>query len=83
MIVSANRQVSTSTPAQVEIYESDGPDSGNVVKGVFTPTVTRGERMIVTGINLLVPEGVWLNARTDDTIVYITVMYYRVPQESV
>lgn len=83
IIVSANKQVSNTTPADVRLYESDGIDSTTVIKGIVAPQLTGSSNVDYIGLNMLVPEGRWINATTDDATILLTIMYYRVPQEFV
>ena len=83
IIVSADKSVSNTTPADVRIYESDGIDSTTVIKGIVAPQLTGSSNQSYIGLNLLVPEGLWINATTTDASILITIMYYRVPQEFV
>ena len=48
---------------------------------VVEPQLLRGNNYILTGLNWFVPEGFWLNAKTDDAGVLITIAAYRVPIE--
>ena len=83
IIVSANKDVSATTPATVRIFQSDEADSINIIKGIIAPQLTRSSNVDYTGLNMFVPEGRWINATTDDATVLVTIMYYRVPREFV
>jgi len=83
IISSANKDVSTTTPANILIYEADAPDVLNVGNLILNPQLTRGENLPLTGLNLIIPEGKWVNASTDDDVITLTIMFYRVPVEVV
>ncbi len=83
IIASADRNVSVTDPAEVEIYESDEVDSLTVVETIVSPRLLRGDSLPLTGLNLLVDEGRWVNAKTNDNNILITIMFYRVPVEQV
>lgn len=83
IIVSADKSVSVTDPAEVEIYEADAPDTIAIAQGIVSPRVLRGNGLELTGLNLLVPEGKWVNAKTNDNNILITIMFYRVPVEDV
>ena len=83
IIVFADKSVSATAPANIQVYQSDEVDSLNVVAGIVTPQLTRGQSSELIGLNLKIPDGRWVNAVTDDNEVLITIMYYRVPQEFV
>ena len=81
IIVSANKNVSATDPANIEIYEADGADELTAAPSIVRPQLSRSSNVSYIGLNLLVPEGKWVNAKTDDSSVLVTIMYYRVPVE--
>lgn len=83
IIVSTGQLISPTDPAEIEIYEADAIDSLDLLQGIVSPRLVRGGSLTLTGLNLLVPEGRWVNAKTDDTSIFITIMFYRVPVEDV
>jgi hypothetical protein len=83
IIVSADKGVSPTDPAEIEIYQADSADSIIELPSVVSPRLSRGEDLTLTGLNWLVPEGKWINAKTNDANVLITIASYRVPVEKV
>ena len=83
ILVFADKSVSQTEPADVDIYESDGIDSLEIIEDIVRPQVIRSGDVTLTGLNLLVPEGRWVNAVTTDANIRLTIMFYRVPQELV
>ena len=83
IIASANKSVSNTTPANVQIYQSDEVDSLVIVNGIVAPQLVGSANVDYIGLNMLVPEGRWVNATTDDATVLVTIMFYRVPVEFV
>jgi len=83
IIVSADKSVSPSTPANIQIYGADAIDSLTVSIGAISPQLVSAANVSFIGLNLLVPEGKFVNAKTDDTNINLTVMFYRVPAENV
>lgn len=83
IIVSTGQLVSPTDPAEIEIYEADADDSLDILQGIVSPRLVRAGSLVLTGLNLLVPEGRWVNAKTDDASIFITIMFYRVPVEDV
>ena len=81
IFVSADNGVSNTTPAEIEIYTADSPDSIVVIDSILQPRLTRGRNVPMTGLNLLIGEGVWVNAKTNDNDILLTIMFYRVPVE--
>lgn len=79
IIVSADKSVSNTTPANIEIYQAASADTTTVDAAIVSPQLLRGGDATITGLNLLVPDGKWVNAKTDDNNVLVTIMFYRVP----
>jgi hypothetical protein len=78
VIASANNTVSNTAPADIIIYESDAANSLTELAVIVRPQLTRAGNFILTGLNLLTPNGVWINAKTSDNSVLVTLMFYRV-----
>lgn len=83
IIVSADKDVSSVDPAEIEVYQADEASALDILQGIVSPRLTRGGDLVLTGLNLLVPEGRWINAKTNDNNILITIMFYRVPVEDV
>jgi len=83
IFVSADNSVSNVTPAEVEIYTANAADSITVIDSILQPRLIRSSNVPLTGLNLLVGEGVWVNGKTNDNTILLTVMFYRVPAEDV
>jgi hypothetical protein len=83
IIVSADKSVSATDPAEIEIYEANAPDTLVAEATIVSPRLLRGRDLTLIGMNLLVPEGFWVNAKTNDNNVLVTIMFYRVPVENV
>ncbi len=79
IVVSADRNVSANTPADVEIYEADSVDSLVPSDSIIRTQLLRATNIALTGLNLIVGEGKWLNAKTDDAGILLTIMFYKVP----
>jgi len=77
IIASADNSVSNTSPADIEIYEAEGPETASVFKSIVRPQLTRGQSMVLTGLNMMVPGGLWVNAKTSDNNVLVTIMFYR------
>lgn len=83
IIASGNKDISPTDPANVEIYQADAVDELTANPTILKPKLGRGENLPLIGMNVLVPEGKWVNAKTDDNIVALTIMFYRVPAENI
>jgi hypothetical protein len=83
IIASADNAVSNVVPAEVEIYEATSATTTTIDRGIVSPRIVRGSNFTLVGLNMLVPEGKWVNAKTNDNNVLVTIMFYRVPAENV
>ena len=79
IIVSAGKTVSNTTPADVEIYQAEAIDTITVLEEILEPQLVGAANIALTGLNMKIPAGVWVNATTDDATILLTMMYYRVP----
>lgn len=80
MILYANKNVGT-TDASVCVFESDGANSDNQVTVIFEVEIPKQTNITLTGLNIIVSEGVWVNAVTDDNIVFVNIGGYYVDAE--
>ena len=83
IIVFADKGVSQTDPAEIDIYQADAPDTLTISKAILKPKLLRGGAFSAVGLNMIVPEGKWINAKTNDNIISVTIVYYRVPVEDV
>ena len=79
IILSSNKDVSNTDPAEVDIFEADAIDSITPNPRIIKPQLLRSSNLIISGLNLLVPEGRYVNATTTDATIILTIMFYRVP----
>ena len=80
IILTANREVGVND-ATVELYLATGPE-----ELVFTPAdavlsleLEKNGKLALNGLNLITRAGAWINAKTNDATIFVTLMYYRVP----
>lgn len=78
IIITANRQVGAND-ATVVLYEAGGVGELNATKDILNLEMIKQSQLVLTGLNLLVPSGLFINAKTNDNTVFITIMFYRVP----
>mgnify|MGYP003654919053 CR=1 FL=1 len=78
ILMYANKGVGANDAA-VEIYEAAGDNETTVLKTIISTEMLKQTSRDFTGLNLIVSDGVWLNAKTDDNIIYMTIMYYYIP----
>ena len=80
MRIKASRNVSNTVDADVIVFEADGPASTVVVKVLHQELLIRGESTALLPLNLLVSEGMFINATTTDADVTITIFGYYIPK---
>lgn len=78
MLVFADKQVSSTTNATVVIYEASAADTADVKRTLLQFEIGQNQSIVMTHINLLISEGVWINAKTDDDDVHMTLLGYYV-----
>jgi hypothetical protein len=62
--------------AQVELYEASAIDTTTVAKSIFIIPVSKNNVVPLSPLNITLNEGVWLNTKTDDDDVYLTITGY-------
>lgn len=73
IIVFADRSINDANSTVIEIYESQSPDSIDVDKTILKFGMAKLSVLPIVPLNILVSEGVWLNAKTDDTNILLTI----------
>lgn len=63
----------------VEIYQADSATTTASIKDIMVDDLERQSRSISTGLNMFVPGGRWVNAKSSGVDVLMTIMFYRVP----
>jgi len=66
--------------ATVDIYAADFIDSSTIVKSIFSLDVAKNASIVMTGLNMVTDVGVFLNAKSSDSTVSLTVGYYYLPE---
>ena len=62
--------------ATISIYEASSATETTVDKEILTVEMLKQTNRDITGLNLIVTEGKWLNVKTDDNNLYATVLGY-------
>ena len=75
ILLYANKGVGTND-ATVVVYTADAIDSLVAIETVMTLELPKYASRDLIGLNLELPIGVYLNAKTDDATVYATMMGY-------
>lgn len=74
IVATTGKTVSQTTPADIIIYEANAVDSTDIVKQLFKLELTRGKNIALLPLSLCVNEGSFINAKTTDATVFITIM---------
>lgn len=70
----ADKQVSSSTNATVVIYEADGEESTTESKVLFQFEIGQNQSAPFPNIRVLCNKGVYVNAKTDDDDIHLTIL---------
>ena len=65
--------------AIIEIYEATSPTSTSVLKQLFHFALTKNDNISLTPLRIKVSPGLFVNAKTDDATIHITIVGYYVP----
>lgn len=76
----ADRQVSTTVDAIVVVYEAASLDTTSVSKVLHQEAMVRGESVSLLSMHALVSPGVWINAKTTDDDIHMTIWGYYIPE---
>ena len=68
------------TSCIIDVYEAAEENSATIAKSIFHFEVLKNGHRDTAGLNILINEGVFLSAKTDDDDVYCTMMGYYIPK---
>jgi len=77
VLLYANKSVGASD-ATVTVYEADASDTLTSTEDVFSIEMVKQTSLVLSSLNLILSEGKWLNIKTDDDDIFITVTGYYV-----
>lgn len=77
ILISANRSIGVND-AEVVLYEAIADDTITVATTILEIELAKNGQRDLTGLNLIVSEGVWVNIKTNDATIFATVMGYYV-----
>jgi hypothetical protein len=80
IILYANKNVGASD-ASVELYEAAGPDVLATTNTIILQEMQKNSNLILTGLNIIVTEGFWVNLKTDDDDIFANIAGYYVDKE--
>ena len=79
ILAAGNLSIAANALATVIVFESAAEDSATSTKDRLQFGITRLQVETISPLNILIGEGKFLNAKTDDDDVFLTIMGYYVP----
>jgi len=80
ILLYANKGVGASD-ATVDVYEATSDTETTISKSILAMEMLKQTSRDMTGLNLIVSEGKWVNIKTDDNTIFATIMGYYVEAE--
>ena len=80
IVAVGDQQITANSNADVVVYEATAPDTTTVEKVLFQTAIARDSFQGLPSLNILVNKGVWINAKTTDDDVHMTIMGYYIPE---
>jgi len=78
ILLTADSNVTTS--CVVDIYEAVLAASATIGTSIFHFEILKNGYRDLSGLNILITEGVYVNAKTNDDDVYLTILGYYIPK---
>ena len=75
----ADKQVASGTSAPVIIYETSSTDSTTISKVLLQTAMVQDQIQLFAPLNILVTEGMFVNAKTTDDDIHMTITGYFIP----
>lgn len=75
----ADKQVSSTVSADVVVYEATSSSTTTVDKILFQTAMVQDQINILIPLNILVTAGKYINAKTTDDDIHMTIMGYYIP----
>ena len=82
VIIKADKQVSATVDADVVIYQASAEDTLTVDKVVIQVALNEGDLLPLFPLNVEVAQGKYLNAKTSDDDIHMTIIGHYVPTET-
>lgn len=79
IIASADKSVSNTTPADIIIFSAAEANLTTPIQTIVRPQLTGSSNFTLPGQNIIIGQGLWINATTDDATILLTIMFYLVP----
>jgi len=78
VILQANKNVNATTGQVVDIYEATNSTATTIDKSLLEFEMTKNDRIVLTGLNIKMSEGKFLNGKTEDDDILATISGYYV-----
>lgn len=79
LILSGDRNIGQNG-AITDIYENEtGPTNATITKRIYQDEIAKQTRAVLLSLNIIVPEGRWVNAKSDDIQVRVNLAGYYIP----
>lgn len=82
IFLKADRQVSPTTDATIVVYEADDDTTTTIDKTLFQVAMVQGDQLALSPLNILVGTGKFVNAKTTDDDIHMTITGYYIPKLS-
>ena len=79
IVAKADKQVSATVDAVVIVYEADESTDTTATRVLLEMAMVEGDLAIITPMNVLVNSGKFINGKTTDDDIHMTIMGYYVP----
>ena len=76
LVINADKNVSATDGAVVEVYEATDATTTTATKTILTLNIGKNSTIPLTGILIQTTKGLFINAKTDDATVNITLLGY-------
>jgi hypothetical protein len=76
--IQANKNVSASTAATVDIYEASQETDTTISKSIYMVEMVRNDKISLSPLNIRITQGKFLNGKTDDDDILVTISGYYV-----
>lgn len=80
IIISADKNVGVNG-ALIDIYCASSAASTTIQDEILTVQLSTKTALPITGLNLVIPSGFWINGKTDDNNIFLTLGGYYVDNE--
>ena len=82
IIASASRAVSGTDGAKVDLFPATEAEK-SATTGVISVSINKNDTVVFSKLNLKIDNGLFYNVTADDSVVSVSVLFYRLPVEKV